>query len=153
MQFLEGEKEGLDTFVVVEEANCDLVKYNGAFQEIERYEGEGRIDIDDTEVVTTLHTGPRNTYLWILGNNGLARLTSGTNECKVSDDMFGDSHYKNVIPMTAISSQNSHKQMAMSICETKIQISYKEQDSQYYRSFFDTIVGQGNLLPLINGQV
>lgn len=139
-----------DQILCFEESTSDLVKYNSDFTLISRLPGKmplglGKyplLTLEETEIITTLHSGSKDTHLWIMGDTSLGIVNLNSMSIRVINEMFGVNSQE-LIPVSAIYNSNEDKVVALSIVNAEISLSFKRTGAPIRRKGQKVIFTQG----------
>ena len=105
--------------VVFEEDTSDLVKYDTELNENKKLQGKKKINLEGSEIVTTLYGWADKVYIWLCGDNSIGLVNPSNFVCDLISNFFGTPS-DNVMPFTVIASDRMKKAMGVYIMDRNI---------------------------------
>jgi hypothetical protein len=136
---------GDGTLIVTDQDTSDLIKYNDSLKPVKRVNGKKALNLNGSQITSTLYCGDDILFIWMLGDNSIAIANPQTLAFDLIPNFFGLPS-EEITPFSTVASLYEHKLVGLYIKSSLINIVFMRNAKTTVRKNIAEIVSQGETI-------
>lgn len=115
-KFIDAKVTNDGSIIVIDQKTSDMIKYSKMLQPLKRVQGRKEVDLNGSQITTTLYSGDSILFIWMLGDNSIAIANPNSLAYDLIPNFFGTPS-EEITPFGVIASLFEHKIVGLYIKE------------------------------------
>jgi hypothetical protein len=107
-KFVDAKVTSDGSVLVIDQKTSDMIKYSKMLQPMKRVKGKGQLNLNGSQITSTLYCGDDVLFIWMLGDNSIAIANPKSLAYDLIPDFFGRPG-EEITPFCVIASLFEHK--------------------------------------------